>query len=622
MSRFPVILRMSSAVGVVVGASLSPVTSSAQAASDRAMRISSYDIDYRLGADGAVDVTEDIAVRFDDTSHHGLDRFIITAQGYNDSTHRVYPLTNVSVTSSTGAPTDLSKSANGGATRLRIGDPDRTVTGTQRYTLKYRLAGVVNKQSNGSTEFYINAVGSQWSIPIDKATVTLKGPAAVNRAQCFYGESRSTQTCAAQAGPTATYSARSVGLGEGMSVLSAMPTSAFTSTAPILEDGSAAEAFGSGGPFSQSTRKNLNLAGGVGALAIPAAVGAWLLRRRRRTGDRRFGGVTPGEMPAQGQSVDEVRGPEPQVAVRFEPPRATTPGLMGTIIDKSADNRDVAGTIVDLAVRGYLTMKDLGDKDWLLTAKSAPTGDVLLPYEAVLLNALFADGTEVRLSDLRNEFAGHLAEAKEGLYRETLERGWFDESPQASRSRAMALVVGFFVAAAVAFFVGNALNLSGFIFAAGFAVAGLLAFFSSRSAGARTPVGSAIYDQARGFELYLKTAEAKQFKFEEAEQIFSRYMPYAVVLGLAERWAKVFGEVAAAAAAQGYPMVMPYWYLPYGGFGGFGGGFDDLGSSLDAFGEAASAALASTPGSSGNSGFSSGGGFSGGGISGGGGGGW
>ena len=141
MSRFSGMLTTLAAASTLVGVSVLPGAQAAVAAGNENMRISAYDIDYDLKRDGAVDVTENITVRFDDNSHHGLDRFIITAQGYNDEKHRVYPLTNVKVTSSTGAPSDVEKSADGGATRLRIGDADRTVSGVQKYTITYRLGG-------------------------------------------------------------------------------------------------------------------------------------------------------------------------------------------------------------------------------------------------------------------------------------------------------------------------------------------------------------------------------------------------------------------------------------------------------------------------------------------------
>ena len=54
------------------------------------------------------------------------------------------------------------------------------------------------------------------------------------------------------------------------------------------------------------------------------------------------------------------------------------------------------------------------------------------------------------------------------------------------------------------------------------------------------------------FRSYLQTAEADQFKFEEAAGIFSRYLPYAMVFGVAQHWAKVFGDVALKAKAAGW----------------------------------------------------------------------
>ena len=552
------------ALGAAAVALVAMSAAPAQAASNDNIRITNYDIRYDVGADGGVDVTENLDVRFSDSSHHGLDRIVITGQGVSDTQHREYPMTNVSVSSSTGAPTQLQRSRDGGAERLRIGSPNRTVYGTQHYTLKYHLAGVVNKQSNSSTEFFINATGNDWKIPIDTARVTVKGPGAVSRAKCWYGEKNSKQECRATPGTEASFSANNVGNGRGMTIDADLPTSVFTNTAPILKDGSAEDAFGVNGPLTSSQRQAVNIGGGALAAALAGLGGLWFVRDRRRNADERYSGIAPGQLPAPGQEVPVERTGDPEVAVRFEPPNDATAGLAGLVIDRRADNRDVAGTIVDLAVRGYLRMEQVDKSDWLLISNPQPPAGDLLAYEADLLNALFSDGSQVYLSDLKNHFAGHLANAKEGIEDEAVARGWFKQRPSTSEAGAKGLASLFAVLAVVSFFVANHFHLNGFLFGAGFAIVAVLALVRSKNAAARTPVGSAVYDQTRGFELYLKTAEAKQIKFEEAEQIFSRYMPYAVVLGLADRWAKVFGQVAAAAQAQGYPMVMPYWYVPYG----------------------------------------------------------
>jgi uncharacterized membrane protein len=120
--------------------------------------------------------------------------------------------------------------------------------------------------------------------------------------------------------------------------------------------------------------------------------------------------------------------------------------------------------------------------------------------------------------------------------------------------------------------------------------------------------------QARGFREYIRTAEAEQLRFEEGADIFSRYLPFAIVFGEAERWVRVFGPLAATAATTS--AASPVWYTGPNGWSS-----DNFADSLDGFTSSASGTIAAaTPSSSGGSGFS--GGSSGGGGGGGGGGSW
>ena len=128
--------------------------------------------------------------------------------------------------------------------------------------------------------------------------------------------------------------------------------------------------------------------------------------------------------------------------------------------------------------------------------------------------------------------------------------------------------------------------------------------------GHRTADGSAVLAQTRGFELYLRTAEADQIKFEEGIDVFSRYLPYAIMFGVAERWTKVFEQLA----AEGRYVFDTTWYTGYG----YGYGFGHLASSMDTLAHTMSSSMQhATAATSGGSGFSGGGGFGGGG-----GGGW
>ncbi len=46
------------------------------------------------------------------------------------------------------------------------------------------------------------------------------------------------------------------------------------------------------------------------------------------------------------------------VAVQYEPPDSLTPAEAGTLMDYSADMRDITATLVDLAVRGHLRIEE------------------------------------------------------------------------------------------------------------------------------------------------------------------------------------------------------------------------------------------------------------------------
>ena len=135
--------------------------------------------------------------------------------------------------------------------------------------------------------------------------------------------------------------------------------------------------------------------------------------------------------------------------------------------------------------------------------------------------------------------------------------------------------------------------------------------------GQRTPEGRAWTDQVEGFEKYLATAEADQLRFEEGEDIFSRYLPWAIVFGLADRWAKVCRDLVAMGRI---PDGVPYWYYGNLNMASFNTGFL-TGALSSAATPVPSTSSSSGTGFGGGSSFS-GGGFSGGGGGGGGGGSW
>jgi len=135
---------------------------------------------------------------------------------------------------------------------------------------------------------------------------------------------------------------------------------------------------------------------------------------------------------------------------------------------------------------------------------------------------------------------------------------------------------------------------------------------------APTLTGRKLMDQIDGFKLFLSVAEKDRLNFrnppDRTPELFERYLPYALALGVEQQWSEQFAEVLAAAAKG--DDYQPAWYHGHNWHSRNMAGFaSNLGASLP--GAISSAARA--PGSSSGSG---GGGFSGGGGGGGGGSGW
>lgn len=285
---------------------------------------------------------------------------------------------------------------------------------------------------------------------------------------------------------------------------------------------------------------------------------------RRRFHDEIFAGTIPGQFPPPGSATVRERLSTPEyageVAVQFHPPVDASPGLAGAIVDGTPAARHVTAVVVDLAVRGWLTMTLVGadgeplpsqvdaktPKDWRLTRNADVVGDALSPLEASLLARLFADGAEVRLKQSPH-LPSAMEQTRQDLGAATMGRGWYQSGSTVSGSGLLtgAGIVG---GGLMALQGGLVPILSGAAIAAG----GIVGAHRSTARPIRTAEGTATRIQALGFRKYLDTAEADQIRFEEAAEIFSRYLPYAIAFGVTEHWATVFGEVAARAQSLGY----------------------------------------------------------------------
>ena len=593
--------------------------------------IRSFDARYVVNADGSVDATEDLLIDFDGLERHGIFRDIPVEYAYDGESNRLIGITSVSVTDGDGrVPFELNDS--GPNLRIRIGDPDRFVSGEQRYVISYTINDGLNPFP-GHDELFWNVTGNDWAVPIESssAVVTVPGP-GIERITCFEGPTGSIAECASSNERTlASFRSTSqLERGSGLTVVVGLRKGLVAVGPPVLVPAGRTDE-GGGDTLTQAAdlfKFNALTIGLSVAAAVVAVVALarlwWTAGRDRWYGDNYY--LSADEPPEQ---IKPLFARE-TIVVEYQPPevsdgRRLRPAEIGVVLDERADTLDVSATIVHLAVRRHLQIKEtleggifglFKSRDYVLVREAEQPdgnrdrfGDGLTPYESRLLNALFETGPEVQLSDLKNKFHDDLAKVKSDLYEETTNRlNLFPGNPEAVRT--VYRIAGAVVAVAG----GLTTYLLGSWFGGGLIgipiiAAGVMLFLLAHLMPRRTAHGRWLYRRCLGFRLYMTKAEKERQEFAEKANLFEEYLPYAIVYGCVDKWAKAFEGL-------GLEDRQSTWYVGQHGFAP-----SSFANSLGDFSSSISGVMASTPGGSGGSGFGGGGG-SGGGGGGGGGGSW
>ncbi|PJF28463.1 MAG: hypothetical protein CUN53_00215 [Phototrophicales bacterium] len=352
---------------------------------------------------------------------------------------------------------------------------------------------------------------------------------------------------------------------------------------------------------------------------------------------------------------DPEVGPVPQYLAEL--PSNLPPGVVGALVDETADMRDILATLIDLARRGYLVIEEEKTESILGTIQNSEfvfkrtdkEMDGLREYERILLRGVFSGKSlEKKLSDLRNKFYTVVPRIQAALYKELVKENLFAINPETTRSRWSTLGVFLLIVGIAGFFVAGPLSdFSVLIFAIPIAIiiAALSVFIAGMAMSSKTPHGALEAARWNAVKEYLKNLE-KYSDLETASAKFDEFLPYAIAFGLDRVWMGRFSQLES--------VPMPPWYIPIyrGGYyrrytpgtpfnpaenagglpgdlaraggsgldsmsGGLSRGLESLSSGLSTMLNSASSVFTSVPQSSSSGRW--GGGFSGGGFSGGGG---
>ncbi len=541
--------------------------------------INKFHSDIMIGEDSSVIVKETLDVEFHQ-QRHGIYREIPFK--YRDDFGKVIttPIRILSVKNGSGKAWKYKVERTGPMIYVRIGDAKRYVDGNQTYVIAYKVENVILFFKDHD-ELYWNVTGNYWKAPIKEASATVslttKNKSKNLMAAGYEGGYGSKEECGFETYDNSGkfFTKRGLKMGEGLTVV-------FGWDKGLVSPPSSWKKF----LWAMNFRENW-------VFLLPIFSFLYMGNRWYRKG----------RDPRVRESV----------AVMYEPPKfenqPLTPAEVGTLVDERLDPRDITSTIVGLAVRGYLKIEEtkkegiLFDKtDYHLRKVKGPDANVS-PFERELMEKLLGGTAGVRISDLKNKFYAHLPGLKKALYGELTKKKYFLSSPEKVRnSYAVAgILVLVFSALAFGFLIPNP-GWKG-ILAGILTGASVLAF--AKSMPSKTRAGASAYMGVLGFQEFMNRAEKDRLERMGDKDLFSKFLPYAIALDVADNWAKAF---------EGIYQEPPDWYVSPGGFRTFTP--YAFTHSLNSVTSDLSSAMFSAP--RGSSGGGGGGGFGGGGSSGGG----
>lgn len=546
--------------------------------------IKRFNVDIFLDKSGWVKVEENIKYDFKNTYRHGIFREIPYKykKGINNYNLRIKVL---DVRDDDGTSYKYKVKREQGKLKIKIGDPNKTLTGVNTYIIEYSVENAFLFFEKYD-ELYWNATGNEWwNIPIFSSRAKVYFTEDIpdeTKTQCFTGRTGSTsQNCEInRSGEIISFiTQQKLSGGEGLTIDLSFPKG-------FIKEPS----------FISKTFRFLKH---NSVYSIPFLVFAFLYGFWKKEGKDPYHGDT--------------------VAVQYEPPVNITPAEAGTLFDERADMVDITSTVIDLAVRGFLKIEEitstkflfLSDKDYKLIKIEGGDGSELKWHEIKILNGLFSGNkNETFVSKLKNTFYTHLPGIEKSLYDQLVEAKFFPSSPENIRKIFKFFGIGVFVFS-LTFFPFIQYKIVG-------AICGILFIIFSRFMPRKTRKGSLINNHLKGFREFIERAETDRIKrlSEEDPKVFDRILPFALVFGLEEKWAEAFDELY---------LEPPDWYYSPGYSGTFTPHIfiNDLGRSIGIMQKSLYSSPRNASGSRGiSAGGFGGGGFSGGGFGGGGGGSW
>jgi len=534
-----------------------------------------------VNKDSSLLVTEMITADFDDLPYkHGIFRILPTKTKTEQKTFKT-PIQLISITDFNGKPYKIKTIKDWLARTItwKIGDKHVTVRGENYYKIVYKVGNAIRFQNKGFDEFYWNLVGTFWDIPIEHFSAKIIFPDEINFQNTtvdyytgYHGSKSKDLATYRWINPNTLFfsSTNSLAPRQGMTVSVIFPRGIFT-------------------PYQLSLREKY---GDYFYFFIPLIIFIFCFIAWEKYG----------KDPKIHRSIP----PE------FGVPEKITPMQMGMLLSLGQwKNKFITAALIDLAVRGFIVIQEITEKqgffkspDYLLI-KTERSREKLAKPEKLLMEKIFEGVNSIKLSSLKNKFYKEVKDIQDSVYNNLVKNHWIAKKSRTFTNLFGNLGSGILIVTYFLF----AYKKTNIFFAFSIFLSGIILIIFGMIMPRRTRRGADLVFRIKGFELYMKTAERYRQKFYEKENIYDKFLPYAIVFGIAGLWARKMKQIYGEKYLQNYH---PVWFTRTDATNF---NFDDFASHLNSVVSGITSNIFGSSGAGGTGG-------SGGGSGGGGGGGW
>ncbi|MGB5627276.1 MAG: DUF2207 domain-containing protein [Woeseiaceae bacterium] len=546
-------------------------------------RILSFHSQIRVMTDGMIEVTETIRVRAEgDRIKRGIYRDFPTE--YEDKLGNEYKVAfkPLAVMRNDRPEAFHTQEVRRGI-RTYFGRADRYIEqGEHTYVFRYRASRMLGFFDEHD-ELYWNVTGFDWAFPIDKASATVlldfDAPLSGITKEAYtgpFGAQGTDYRSRFDSAKRVYFEANSpLSPVNGLTIVVGWPKG-------FVDEPTNADKVG----WLLEDNRNL----------LAAVIGLFLLLAYYIPVWRRYG-----------------RDPEEGVIMtRYQPPDGFSPASLRYIRQMYYDNKVMTAAVVNLAVKGYLTIQKRGRSHWLIKQSTDQLKPPMAPGEKELYAGLFNGLTKVELDDANHKILGKAR----GAHRESLIKDYkqnYFKTNIVLNIPAILIVIG---ATLIALNIGRGPTpLVIVTIVLSFLTMAFFAIIMKRP----TIRGRQLLDEMLGFKDFLEIAEKDELNLrnppKKTPQLFESLLPFALALGVDQQWSERFATVLAGIRGPDGREYQPSWYDGKWNSSNLSKTTNKLSSSLNS----AISSSVSPPGSSSGGG---GGGSSGGGGGGGGGGGW